>query len=78
MNKTIKTIIFAAAVALFSCAFAASKKSIVCATYPEYDWVMNILGDKAASFNVTERTCTATKLQSRTSRKFPFATCWCL
>jgi zinc transport system substrate-binding protein len=48
-----KTIIFAAAVALFSCAFAASKKSIVCATYPEYDWVMNILGDKAASFNVT-------------------------
>ena len=53
MNKTIKTIIFAAAVALFSCAFAASKKSIVCATYPEYDWVMNILGDKAASFNVT-------------------------
>lgn len=53
MNKTIKTIIFAAAVALFSCAFAASKKSIVCSTYPEYDWVMNILGDKAASFNVT-------------------------
>lgn len=53
MNKTIKTIIFAAAVALFSCAFAASKKSIVCVTYPEYDWVMNILGDKAACFNVT-------------------------
>ena len=53
MNKTIKTIIFAAAVALFSCAFAASKKSIVCVTYPEYDWVMNILGDKAASFSVT-------------------------
>ena len=53
MNKTIKTIIFAAAVALFSCAFAASKKFIVCVTYPEYDWVMNILGDKAASFNVT-------------------------
>ncbi len=53
MNKTIKTIIFSAAVALFSCAFAASKKSIVCVTYPEYDWVMNILGDKAASFNVT-------------------------
>ncbi len=53
MNKTIKTIILAAAVALFSCAFAASKKSIVCVTYPEYDWVMNILGDKAVSFNVT-------------------------
>ena len=53
MNKKIKTIIFAAAVALFSCAFAASKKSIVCITYPEYDWIMNILGDKAANFNVT-------------------------
>lgn len=53
MNKTIKTVILAAAVALFSCAFAASKKSIVCITYPEYDWVMNILGDKAANFTVT-------------------------
>lgn len=53
MNKTIKTIIFAAAVALFSCAFAASKKSIVCVTFPEYDWVRTILGDKAANFEVT-------------------------
>lgn len=53
MNKTIKTIILAASMALFASAFAASKKSIVCVTYPEYDWVMNILGDKAANFNVT-------------------------
>ena len=53
MNKTIKTVILAAAVVLLSCAFAASKKSIVCVTYPEYDWVMNILGDKAANFTVT-------------------------
>lgn len=53
MNKTIKRIILAASIALFASAFAASKKSIVCVTYPEYDWVMNILGDKAANFNVT-------------------------
>ena len=56
MNKTIKTIkriILATSIALFANAFAASKKSIVCVTYPEYDWVMNILGDKASSFDVT-------------------------
>lgn len=53
MNKTIKRIILAASIALFASAFAASKKSIVCVTYPEYDWVMNILGDKASNFNVT-------------------------
>lgn len=33
-------------------AFAASKKSIVCVTYPEYDWVMNILGEQIAAFDV--------------------------
>lgn len=33
-------------------AFAASKKSIVCETYPEYDWVMNILGEQTAAFDV--------------------------
>ena len=53
MNKTIKRIILAAAIALFASAFAASKKSIVCVTYPEYDWVINILGDKASNFDVT-------------------------
>ncbi|MBO7123932.1 MAG: zinc ABC transporter substrate-binding protein [Treponema sp.] len=54
MKKQIKKIaaIFAA-LALSAAAFAASKKSIVCITYPEYDWIMNILGDKAANFNVT-------------------------
>lgn len=53
MNKTIKGIILAASIALFANAFAAAKKSIVCVTFPEYDWVMNILGDKAANFEVT-------------------------
>ena len=33
--------------------FAASNKSIVCTTFPEYDWVMNILGEMATSFDVT-------------------------
>lgn len=33
--------------------FAAAKKSIVCITFPEYDWVMNILGEKASDFDVT-------------------------
>lgn len=33
-------------------AFAASKKSIVCVNYPEYDWVMNILGEQTAAFDV--------------------------
>lgn len=46
-------IIFAVIASLFAASFAAEKKSIVCATYPEYDWVMNILGEKASDFEVT-------------------------
>lgn len=54
MKKQIKKIAaIIAALTLSAAAFAASKKSIVCITYPEYDWIMNILGDKAANFNVT-------------------------
>lgn len=37
---------------LSAAAFAAARKSIVCVGYPEYDWVMNILGNKSA-FTVT-------------------------
>lgn len=29
------------------------KKSIVCTTFPQYDWTMNILGDRADEWNVT-------------------------
>ena len=38
-----------------SCKKAASseKKSIVCTTFPEYDWVINILGEKTSNFDVT-------------------------
>ncbi len=54
MNKTLKSIIISAAMFAASASlFGASKKSIVCATFPEYDWVMNILGEKAGSFDVT-------------------------
>ncbi len=62
MKKAVKLSIFAVIVVigLFAvfCAItkkseSSSKKSIVCTTYPEYDWIMNILGDKASSFDVT-------------------------
>lgn len=54
MNKTLKSIIIGAAMLAASTSlFAASKKSIVCTTFPEYDWVMNILGEKAGDFDVT-------------------------
>ena len=54
MNKTIKSIIISAAMLVASASvFAAAKKSIVCTTFPEYDWVMNILGNNASKFDVT-------------------------
>lgn len=52
MKNIIKSIILGALMLTSSFAFAA-KKSIVCTTFPEYDWVMNILGEKSANFNVT-------------------------
>lgn len=51
MKNIIKSFVFAVCFILCSNAFAA-KKSIVCVTYPEYDWVMNILGKNASNFNV--------------------------
>ena len=54
MNKTLKSIIISAAMFAASASlFGASKKSIVCTNFPEYDWVMNILGEKSGSFDVT-------------------------
>lgn len=47
-----KFFVCAVLMSLSAAAFAAAKKSIVCAGYPEYDWVMNILGNKS-SFTVT-------------------------
>ena len=34
-------------------AFSAEKKSIVCTTFPQYDWCREILGDKAKDFDLT-------------------------
>ena len=60
MKKFLKSIIIAVAMAatlisVSSCSKKAEsgKKSIVCTTYPEYDWIMNILGDKASNFDIT-------------------------
>lgn len=60
MNKSIKSIIaatifVAAGISLVSCEknSVAEKKSIVCTTYPEYDLVMNILGEKSSNFDIT-------------------------
>lgn len=54
MKKIIKSLIVSVVLMVASTSvFAASKKSIVCTTFPEYDWVMNILGEKVTSFDVT-------------------------
>ena len=52
MKKLIKSIMMAALILAGTSAFAASKKSIVCTTYPQYDWIINILGENK-SFEVT-------------------------
>lgn len=53
MKKILKSIVLGACMVFSMRAFAATKKSIVCTTYPEYDWIRNILGEKASSFNLT-------------------------
>ncbi|MBQ0052063.1 MAG: zinc ABC transporter substrate-binding protein [Treponema sp.] len=53
MNKTLKTVIISAVMMLASASVFAAKKTIVCTTYPEYDWVINVLGEKASGFDVT-------------------------
>lgn len=51
--KKIKSIIFAALMLASATVFAGAKKSIVCTSYPEYDWILNILGSKASDFDVS-------------------------
>ena len=60
MKKFLKSIIIAVAmsatlISVSSCKKPnkTGKKSIVCTTYPEYDWIINILGDKASNFDIT-------------------------
>ncbi|MBP5464481.1 MAG: zinc ABC transporter substrate-binding protein [Treponema sp.] len=44
----VKAFVCAVLMSLSAGAFAAAQKSIVCVSYPEYDWVKNILGNKSA------------------------------
>jgi len=54
MKKLTKIMMAGIYICLSAGIFASSsKKSIVCTTFPEYDWIMNILGNKHSEFNVT-------------------------
>ena len=53
MKKINKFILAGLLFALATSSFAATKKSIVCTTFPQYDWIVNILGNKAGSFELT-------------------------
>ncbi|MBO4731611.1 MAG: zinc ABC transporter substrate-binding protein [Spirochaetaceae bacterium] len=52
MKNTIRYILLAVMMFVSASVFAASKKTIICTTFPEYDWVLNILGNKAADFDL--------------------------
>ena len=53
MKKILRYISLATMLLVSASVFAASKKSIVCTTYPEYDWLLNVLGTNASNFNLT-------------------------
>lgn len=53
MKKIIKILIAVLLLSFTAKAFAASKKSIVCTTFPQYDWIKNIIGEKSSSFELT-------------------------
>ena len=53
MKKINKLLLAGLLFAFATSSFAASKKSIVCTTFPQYDWITNILGNKAGSFELT-------------------------
>lgn len=58
MKRMISLLIcFVMTITLVSCAGVGNtdtgKKSIVCTTFPQYDWTMNILGDKADEWKVS-------------------------
>ena len=61
-------------------AFAEDKLSIVCTTFPQYDWVRQILGAHADDVEltlllITALTCTTTSRPQRISPRFRPATC---
>lgn len=53
MKKINKFLMSLVLFALACGSFAASKKSIICTTFPQYDWIKNILGSKSGSFELT-------------------------
>lgn len=53
MNKKFKMILIVAMMLIGNVTFANTKKSIVCTTFSEYDWVINILGNKISDYEVT-------------------------
>lgn len=59
MKSLFKSIFMAVVMTAVLCSISScskisdGKKSIVCTTFPEYDWVINILGEKADDFDVT-------------------------
>jgi zinc transport system substrate-binding protein len=68
MKKIITTIMasvmLACSVSSCTTGAAAGKKKIVTTIFPEYDWVMNILGDKADQFDITLLMDSGTDLHS--------------
>ena len=52
MKNIVKSILCLLLLSAASLSFAA-KKSIVCVTFPGYDWVLNILGGNASKFDVS-------------------------
>lgn len=53
MKTTIKSILAGILMLSTVSVFATTKKTIVCTSYSEYDWIMNILGTKASDFDVS-------------------------
>ena len=53
MKKINRFIITAVIMLAAFCAFGTEKKSVVCVSFPEYDWVCNILGERSSEWNVT-------------------------
>ena len=51
MKNIVKSVLCLLLLSVASLSFAA-KKSIVCVTFPGYDWVLNILGGNASKFDV--------------------------
>ena len=82
MKKIIAILMACLFVLSFTTAFAESEKtlSIVCTTFPQYDWVRQILGDHVNDVDLTLLLDNGVDLQTTsplpmTSSRLPRATC---